>query len=84
MGGLLYLLFLYFVVPIFIARVVLGASVEAILISYALWFGALLLWGFGSTTTLGEALGWPLIMGMFLTIPALPAIVVFLKLAGVR
>ena len=84
MGGVLYFLGLYFAVPIFLAKVVLGASSYSILVAYAVWLGMLLLWGFSSTSTLGEAIGWPMIMGMFLTIPALPAIVLGLRLAGIR
>ena len=84
MGGVLFFLGLYFAVPIFLAKVVLGASFYAIVIAYALWFRALLLWGFSSTSTLDEAIGWPIIMGMFLTIPTLPVIVLGLRLAGIR
>jgi hypothetical protein len=84
MGGVLYFLGLYFAVPILLAKVVLGASFYAILVAYAVWFGMLLLWGFSSTSTLEEAVGWPIIMGMFLTIPALPVVLIGLKFAGIR
>jgi hypothetical protein len=84
MGGVLFLLGLYFAAPIFLAKVVLGASFHAILVAYGLWFGALLLWGFSSTSTFEEAVGWPIIMGMFLTIPALPVVLIGLRFAGIR
>lgn len=84
MAGLLFALCLYFAVPIFLAKVVIGASLSAILLAYAIWFGALLLWGFSSAKTVGEAIGWPMIMGMFLTIPTLPIVVVGLRIAGIE
>jgi len=84
MGSVVFLLCLYFVVPIFLGKVVLGASAQAILIAYGIWFGGLLLWGFSATTNVGEAIGWPLIMGMFLTIPAIPVIVGALRMAGLH
>ena len=82
MGGVLFFLGLYFAVPILLAKIVVGATFQTILIAYAIWFGALLLFGLGSSRNIGEALGWPLILGMFFTTPALPIIALALKLAG--
>lgn len=83
-GAILFLLALYFFVPIFLAKVVLGARWKSILIAYGIWFAGLLVFGMTSSGTLGEALGWPLILGMFLTIPALPVLVLMLRIAGIR
>lgn len=54
------------------------------LVAYAIWFGILLFWGLGSAKKIDKGIGWAIIMGMFLTIIALPVIVGALKLAGVR
>ncbi len=84
MGGAIFFLCLYFVAPIFIAKIMLGASWHAVAVAYGLWFGALLLWGLGAGARVEEGMGWAIIMGMFLTIIALPVVVVGLKFAGVR
>ncbi len=84
MGGAIFFLCLYFGVPIFIAKVLVGATWHAVLVAYAIWFGTLLFWGLGSAKNLDEGIGWAIIMGMFLTIIALPVIVGALKLIGVR
>lgn len=82
--GTFFILCLYLFIPIFLAKVPIGASWKAILIAYGVWIGLLLAFGFSSSKTIGEALGWPMILGMFFTIPAIPAIVFLLRLWGVR
>lgn len=84
MGGVIFLLCLYFAAPIFLGKIVVGGTWFAILVAYLLWFGALALWGLGSAGRVQEGLGWAMIAGMFLTVPALPVIVIGLKLAGVK
>ncbi len=84
MGGVIFFLCLYFAAPIFIAKVVLGATMHGILVAYAVWFGALLLWGLSSGKKVDEGIGWAVIMGMFLTIIAVPILVTALKLVGVN
>lgn len=84
MGGVIFFLCLYFVVPILIAKVVLGATLHAILVAYAVWFGVLLLWGLSSAKKVDEGIGWAMIMGMFLTVIAIPILVTALKLVTVN
>ena len=70
-----FMLFLFFGLPTALASVV-AASWRTILIAFAIWFGLLGLWvlqGLMSRrVTTGEAVGWPMIMGMFLTMAAVP------------
>ena len=80
----LFMLSLYFFVPIFIAKLVCRASWRRIGIAYGIWVAALLLFGITNSSTWGEAIGWPMIFGMFLTIPAIPVLVIALRAAGVR
>ena len=83
-GPILFFLGAYFVVPMFIAKAPMGASWKSILIAYGIWIALLAGFGLTSTRTWGEAIGWPLIMGMFLTIPAIVVIVLVLRAAGIR
>ena len=85
-GPVFFLLCLYFFVPILLAKVVLRASWRATGIAYAIWFVMLALFGLSAlpSATVDEAVGWPIIMGMFLTIPAIFAIVIVLKLFRVK
>lgn len=86
-GGVLFLLCLYFVVPVLLAKLVLRASWRAVGIAYAIWFGLLALFGLstlGGGASLDESVGWPIIMGMFLTIPAIVVLVIVLKLFRVK
>ena len=75
---------LYLFVPILIANVPMGATWRSIAVAYGLWLGGLFLAGLMASRSLGKAIGWPMIFGMFLTIPAIPLIVYLLKLKGVR
>ena len=81
-GGVVYALCLWFVIPIFLAKVALGASWQAVAMAYMIWFGTLLSWGMLGTRTWGEAVGWPAIMALFFTIPAIPVIILVLKAFG--
>jgi hypothetical protein len=83
-GSTLFVLSLYFFVPIFLAKMVLGASWNSVLIAYGIWIAVLLVFGLTSSGTWGEAIGWPLIFGLFLTIPAISILVLILRFASVR
>ena len=84
-GGIAYFLSLYFVIPLLLGKVALGASWRAVCLAYAIWLALLFLWGMTNKGTLQERIGWPIIMGMFFTIPAIPAGVLLLReLAGIR
>jgi len=80
-----FVLFLFFGLPVGLASVV-AASWMAILLAYAIWFGLLGLWtvqGLMSPSMRnGEAVGWPFIGGMFLTMAAVPVLTLLLRLAG--
>jgi hypothetical protein len=82
-GTLLFMLGLYFFVPILLSKV-LGASWRRILIAYGIWIALLGVFGLTNARTLDEAIGWPLILGMFMTIPAIPVIALVLRLARVK
>ena len=69
---------LMFGVPILISRLLLRASWRAIAHAYAIWFGFLLAIG-----AIEAALGWALILAIFFTIPAVPIVILLLKLASI-
>ncbi len=81
-----FLLFLFFGLPTALASVV-AETWFAILIAYAIWFGLLGLWMaqglLSRRVTNKEATGWPIIMGMFLTMVAVPILTLLLRLGGV-
>lgn len=84
-GPKLFVLALYFGVPLLICRLLLRASWRAIARAYAIWCGILLIFAvLSSGNSWDEGFGWALILGMFFTIPALPIIILILKLAGIR
>ncbi|MDP9421312.1 MAG: hypothetical protein M3Q19_00495 [Pseudomonadota bacterium] len=83
-GGIALLLGSYFFVPVFVAKVPMGASWRCIFIAYGIWVALLTVFGLTSTKTWGEAAVWPLIVGMFFTIPFIVITVFFLNVAGVR
>ena len=68
---------LYLLAPVVIARGFMNASWRATLVTVA--YGGLLTWGMLSTGTRGEAIGWPMIMALFFTIPATPINVPLLR-----
>ena len=76
-----FLLFLIFGLPPAFASVV-AASWQAIGLAYVLWFGVLGLWAaqglLSRRATSGEALGWPLIAAMFLTMAVVPLLALVL------
>ena len=80
--GLVGILCCYFVIPLLITKVWMGASWKCIGVAYAAWAGILLMAGLAMGNTVGEKFGWPMIMAMFFTIPALPIIVAILKRQG--
>jgi hypothetical protein len=84
-GIALFMLGLYFFVPIFLGKVVCRGSWREIGIAYGIWVGLLLLFGIVNTASVSwdEAFGWPVIFGMFLTIPAIPILVIVLKIVRV-
>ena len=83
-GAIAYFLSLYFFIPILLSNAALGASWKAVGLAYAFWFGLLFMWGASSKGTKDERIGWPIVMGMFFTIPAILVIVLLLReLAGV-
>jgi hypothetical protein len=78
------LFMLYFGIPVLIARFVVRGSWRQIFISYGLLYGSLLMLGLGSSASIEEKLGWPIILGMFVSIPGIPIIVAILKARRVR
>lgn len=81
----IFMLVLFFALPTGLASVT-GASWTTIGFAYLLWFGLLGLWSvqglLSRRTTSGEAVGWPLIMGMFLTMGVVPVLSLILRLFG--
>ena len=79
------MLVLFFGLPTAFASVV-AESWRTILIAFAIWFGLLGLFvvqGLRSRrVTNQEAVGWPMIMGMFLTMAAVPILTLALRLTG--
>jgi hypothetical protein len=84
-AAIAFMLFLFFGLPTALASVV-ATSWRTILIAYAIWFGLLglfVLQGLMSRrVTTGEAVGWPIIAGMFLTMAAVPVLTLVLRLTG--
>ena len=77
----------YFVAPIFLARVVVGADWGTIAIAYGVWLvllGIFALVNLASGIKLDEAIGWPMIMSLFFTIPAIPVLAVIMRWTGLR
>ena len=72
----------YLVVPIALARLVVGATWPQIAIAYAILLLGLGLISAGGST-IDEKLGWMLILGMFFTIPGIPVLSFILRKAGV-
>jgi hypothetical protein len=81
-----FVLFLYFGLPVGLASVV-AASWAAIGLAYVIWFGLLGLWAaqglMSRSVQNGEAVGWAFIGGMFLTMVAVPALTLLLRLLEV-
>ena len=82
-GPIAFLATLIFGVPILISRLLLRASWRSIGRAYAIWFGFLLIIGVLSSINSGEqGLLGPFIFVMFFTIPAVPIVILLLKLAS--
>lgn len=73
---------IYFIVPIALARLVVGASWPQIAIAYGILCLGLGLIAAGGNT-IDEKAGWMLILGMFFTIPAIPILSWILGRLGV-
>ena len=82
-GGILLLLGAYFFVPMFVAKVPMGASWKSLFIAYGVWIALLAILGLTSTKTWGDAIGRPLIMALFFTVPAIALFVFCLEAAGI-
>lgn len=85
LSGAAFMLVLFFALPIGLASVT-GASWRAIALAYAIWFGLLgllIVQGLLSRrVTTGEAVGWPFLTGMFLTMGAVPVLSLIVRLTG--
>lgn len=68
-------------VPVLIARVVVGADWRTVRNACLIWYGLLLL-AFGGLTS-AEGFGWAMIFAMFWSIPALPVVALAVKLCAV-
>jgi hypothetical protein len=82
MDGWIFFIAAVFAVPIMISKLVLRGSWRAIGLAYAIWFGFLLL-----QISLGvlsgqasEMAGWAMILAVYLSIPVISALVLFLRL----
>lgn len=80
MNGLVFLLGAYFAVPIVLTVVLVRPEPFILFLAYAVWIGLLTFFGLLSGGTSGEKFGWPLIMGLFFTTPAIPIISLVFKL----
>jgi hypothetical protein len=78
-GPIAFMLVLYFVAPIFLAKMVVGASWMQILIAYAVFYAVLFLVLVPGSPRAEEGIGWMFIMAMFLTIPAVPILCILLR-----
>ena len=75
---------LYVAIPVFLGRVVNGATWLDIGKAYLILWGLLLLFGLTSGASWGERFGWPMILGMFFSIPGIPLILWLMRQAGWR
>lgn len=82
LGPLAFMLGVYLVVPIALARLVVGATWPQIAIAYVILLLGLALIGMGGST-IDEMVGWMLILGMFFAIPAVPLLSLILRKLGV-
>lgn len=78
-GSIVFMLFLYFGVPIFLAKIVVGAGWIQILIAYGIFYALLFLVLVPGSPNRTEGIGWMFIMAMFLTIPAVPILSIILR-----
>lgn len=86
-GALFYIASLLVFAPVGICWLILQADWQTIGGAYLIWFGVLAIFGFTTFLSLpkgrvAEAIGWPVIFAMFLTVPVIVVLVLILKLAG--
>jgi len=85
LGGVAFFVFLVFGLPLALASAV-GPTMRALLIAYAIWFGLLGLWAVVNLRSRGvgraEAIGWPVIFSMFLTVLVVPVLTLVLTVTG--
>jgi hypothetical protein len=79
---LLFFLGIYLVVPIALARFMVGATWPQITIAYVVLLLGLALISMGGST-IDEKVGWMLILGMFFAIPGIPILSWMLRKFGV-
>lgn len=84
MNDWIFALALYIVVPVVLASGVAGGDWKEVANAYCIFWAILLVLGFLSGGTIGEKIGWPLIFGMFLSIPGIPILVVICRLSSLR
>jgi hypothetical protein len=75
----LFVLFLYFLAPIVLATLAIGASARAVAIAYAIWFGAMLVPVMPGSHRWREKAGWVFGLGMFFTTPVILVLVLVLR-----
>jgi hypothetical protein len=82
LGGWIFVIGAVFAVPVVIARFVLRGSWPAIGLAYAIWFGFLLLQiPVGALSgQASDMAGWAMIFAIYLSIPVISALVLFLRL----
>lgn len=83
MGNIVVILFalsLYFLLPTFVAKALMRVSWNALFKAYGVWLGMLMLIGITSGGTLDEAVGWPMLLALFLTTPAIAVLSLVLRL----
>lgn len=71
---------LYVIIPALIARLLLRADGRLVLRAYGIWAVILVGTFLAMTRSFEQGLGWALIFGLFWTIPAIPILVLALRL----
>lgn len=81
-GEHLFLLVLVVVAPLLLAKFLIRANWLQCGAAFLVLWGVLLLFGLLSGGTLGERLGWPMILAIFTTLPGVPIIALLMKRFG--
>ncbi len=81
-GNTLYFIALTLVVPLALAKLLVGANWLQTGAAFQVLWGVLLLLGLMWGSNWGERFGWPFIFSMFVSIPAVPVIALVLKKTG--
>lgn len=79
-----FFMMIYFIAPVAVSALFTRARAIEVVHSYFLWGAILFGLGLLMGNTPGEKLGWPLISGMFLTIPAIPILIVIRRATGLQ